>query len=356
MASARLGEQAPFILAKSRDMGNGPANRASDLPDRRSIGCPPCRRSSDPLSRTLPGIERLSSFLSSVRSVVVDTYTSWRSHRTIRLGASLAYYGLFAIVPLLAISLAVAGLVINEADVEELLASVLGNVVDGDGQQFAAQLTESMNSSSTAGSLGLFGLGSLLLTASLVFVALQDAFDTIWEVPVSSGTWASVRRRFVAFAVVLLAGAFLVASFAVVSISNLLRTVFPGSGTLVDVGADLLASVGSGALLAAVIAALFHFLTLDGLSWRVTAIGGVATAVTLTLGNRLFIEYMRRFGASSLVGATGSILVGIVWLYTIAQIVLVGAELTRTLQRHYAAGSAVGDGENRPDSPSAHGG
>ncbi len=199
------------------------------------------------------GIERLRSLLPSPRLVVVETYTSWRSHRTIRLGASLAYYGLFAIVPLLAISFAVAGLVISEADVEDVLASVLGNVVDGDGQEFAAQIAESLDATATTGTLGLIGLGSLLLTASLVFVALQDAFDTIWELPVSSGTWATVRRRLIAFAVVLLAGGLLVASFAVVSISNLLRGILPGTSTIVDVGADLVVSVGSVALLAVVI-------------------------------------------------------------------------------------------------------
>ena len=283
--------------------------------------------------RTLPGIERLRALLSLFRLVIVETYASWRTHRTIRLGASLAYYGLFAIVPLLAISLAVAGLVISDADVQDVFASVLGKMVDGDAEEYAVQLTQTINASSTTSSLGLLGVASLLLTASLVFVALQDAFDTIWEVPVSHGTWASLRRRFLAFAVVLLAGAFLVASFAVVSISNLFRRILPDSSTLLDLAADVFASIGSVAILAVVVTALFHFLTRDGLAWRVTATGGVITAVALTLGNRVFIEYMRRFGASSLVGAAGSVLVGIVWIYTIAQIVLAGAELTRILQQ-----------------------
>jgi membrane protein len=287
--------------------------------------------------------------ISSVRLVVVETYAAWRSHRTIRLGASLAYYGLFAIVPLLAISLAVAGLVISEADVEELLASILGNVVNGDGEEYAAQVTERINASGTTSSLGLIGVGSLLLTASLVFVALQDAFDTIWEFPVSHGTWATLRRRLLAFAVVLLAGAFLVASFAVISISNLVRTLLPGSNPLVDAGAELLASVGSIGLLAVVMALLFQFLTRDGLAWKIAGFGGGATAFALTVGNRLFIEYMRRFGASSLVGVTGSVLVGIVWIYTIAQIVLAGAELTRILQKRHEAELGADDAGTTPD-------
>ena len=91
-------------------------------------------------------------------------------------------------------------------------------------------------------------------------------------------------------------------------------------------------------------ALLFQFLTRDGLTWRIAAFGGGATALALTIGNRLFIEYMRRFGASSLAGVTGSVLVGIVWIYTIAQIVLAGAELTRILQRRH-------DGELGADAP-----
>ncbi|MGA9278782.1 YhjD/YihY/BrkB family envelope integrity protein, partial [Ilumatobacter sp.] len=124
-----------------------------------------------------------------------------------RLGAGLAYYGLFAIVPLFSISLAVAGLVIDQADVQKLLESVLDDLVDADVSEFAASLTAGIDSSTTISGLGLFGLVSLILSASLVFVALQDAFDTIWELPVARGTWSTMRRRFLAFAVVFLAGA-----------------------------------------------------------------------------------------------------------------------------------------------------
>ena len=268
-----------------------------------------------------------------VRLVVTETYDDWRAHRTMRLGAGLAYYGLFAIVPLLSISLAVAGLVIDPADVQEVLRSVFGDIVDADMDAFASDVSSNLESTSTVSGLGLFGLASLVLSASLVFVALQDAFDTIWEVPVERGTWSTLRRRFLAFAVVFLAGAVLVASVAVLSISNLIRNNAPGDLGVIDVAADVLASLSSGAVVAAVVGLLFHYLTAHRLGWRVSALGGLVTGVVLTIGNRLFVEYSRRFGAASLVGAAGSVLVGIIWIYAIAQIVLAGAELTRTLQR-----------------------
>lgn len=236
-------------------------------------------------------------------------------------------------VPLLSISLAVAGLVLSEPDVREALSSVFTNMGESDVDAISSEVSSSIERTSTIGSLGVFGAVSLLLTASLVFVALQDAFDTIWEIPVQRGTWSSLRRRLVAFAVVMLAGALLVASFAVISISNLIRNLLPGDDAVIGVVADTLGTATTWLLLAAVIVLLLHFLTAERLRWQVSMLGGLATALILSIGNRLFVEYIQRFGSSSLVGATGTILVGIVWLYAIAQVVLAGAELTRTLQR-----------------------
>lgn len=50
-------------------------------------------------------------------------------------------------------------------------------------------------------------------------------------------------------------------------------------------------------------------------------IGGFVTAFALTIGTRLFAEYLKRFGSNSLAGAAGSILLGLVWFYAIAQII-----------------------------------
>lgn len=58
-------------------------------------------------------------------NVGIETYEQWRDHRTIRLGAGLAYYGLFALVPMLAVALALAGLVISQGDVQSYLADQL---------------------------------------------------------------------------------------------------------------------------------------------------------------------------------------------------------------------------------------
>ena len=69
----------------------------------------------------------------------------------------------------------------------------------------------------------------LLLAASLVFMAIHAAFDTVCHAPVRTGTWAGLRRRLLAFAVVVLTGAALVASFADQPVSSLIRDVSPAT-------------------------------------------------------------------------------------------------------------------------------
>ena len=44
-------------------------------------------------------------------SVLADTFSKWNEHKAIRLGAALAYFGIFAIAPVLIIAIAIAGLV-----------------------------------------------------------------------------------------------------------------------------------------------------------------------------------------------------------------------------------------------------
>jgi membrane protein len=267
----------------------------------------------------------------SWRSIARSTYESWRSHRTVRLGAGLAYYGLFAVVPMLTVSVAIAGVVIKDADIESWLTDVLSDLVDGDASEVATSITASLDTTKTFAGLGIVGLASLVLASSLVFVALQDAFDTIWELPVRSGAGNTLRRRALAFGVVLLGGAVLVANFAISAVSSLVRNLAPGDSGVLEVAADAVAVLGSWALVAAILSFLFHFLTRADVSWKASLAGGVVTASAMTGGNRLVGEYLNRWGVSSLAGAAGAVLVVLFWVYALAQITLVGAEITRSL-------------------------
>jgi uncharacterized BrkB/YihY/UPF0761 family membrane protein len=123
---------------------------------------------------------------------------------------------------------------------------------------------------------------------------------------------------------------------------------------------ELFGLAATWALTIGVIALLFRYLTDIRVPWRPAVIGAVVTAAVLAVGTMLVGAYLRRYAASSLAGATGSVFFVLLWIYYVAQIVLVGAELTRVLARGrdgdgVLAKSAAGDRETgaRPGNDAA---
>jgi membrane protein len=272
-----------------------------------------------------------------LREVVVETYGEWRRHRTIRLGAGLAYYGLFAFVPLLAVSLSLAGLFFATEDVQSYLATRLADLIGGDAEVVGTALADLLDGFGSMVGLGLVGAASLLLTASLLVVALQDAFNTIWEQPVRSGIRNTVIRRLVAFAVVVGFGGVLVVSFSVNAVSGLIERVVPDVAVFEPV-TELFGAATSWVILIGVIALLFRYLTDVRIPWRSVLTGATVTALLVAIGTAAIGAYLRRYAATSVLGATGSVFLILLWIYYEAQIVLVGAEFTRVLARREDAG------------------
>ena len=78
-------------------------------------------------------VDRVRAAVRTAWALGCETYEQWRDHRTVRLGAGIAYYGLFALVPLLALALAIAGLVISRGDVQSYVAEQISDCLGIDG-------------------------------------------------------------------------------------------------------------------------------------------------------------------------------------------------------------------------------
>jgi membrane protein len=261
----------------------------------------------------------------------VETYEHWRDHRTIRLGAGLAYYGLLALVPLFAVALVIAGLVISSADIQSFVAERLSEWLGVEADDVALALTDALDGAGTLSGLGLLGIASLLFTASVLVLAVQDAFNTIWERPVRSGLRHTVIRRLVSFLVVAGAGAVIVVAFVLNTVAGIVSRLVPDA-TLVDSLEQLYGVATSLVLATVVIGLLLRVLPDSHVPWASAMGGGAATASMLVVGSVVIGAYLQRVAATSLVGATGSVFIVLLWIFFVGQIVLIGAEFTRVLQ------------------------
>lgn len=260
---------------------------------------------------------------------VTGVYTSWRDDRTIRLGAGLAYYGLFALASVLTLSLSVVRLLTRSADTAAVLTDRLEAGFGSIGADMADVIAERLDGP-TGGPLGVIGIVSLLVSGSLFFLALEDALNHIWHVPVRSGVVASVRRRLVSLAVLLAASLVLVGAAVVQTIAEWLEGVLsdaPGGPSVVT----LVAHVGMWVLLAATLTVLLRILPAAEVGWRPAVVSGALTSVLLIAGTATIGWYLRTFGVSSISGAAASILAVLVWIFYEAQILLGGAQVCKVL-------------------------
>lgn len=264
------------------------------------------------------------------------TYVSWYQDRAIRLGAGLAYYALFAILPILSLAVFFASLFVSRADVEAALDDALGELLGTASASVSGQVAEELDRTVVRSGLGVVGAVSMVIAATLLFVALQDAFNTIWSVPLERGVRTTLRRRLISFVVVLLLAGYLVTAVIISTTTDVLAALTPGSSRFVEQLSPLLETSTSWAAGVGSLALILKLLAPVPLAWRHVLIGGGVTAVLVVIGTQLLGIYLSRVATASLSGAAGAIGLFLVWLYYEAQIILVGAELTRTLSERSA--------------------
>ena len=266
-----------------------------------------------------------------IPGLVLTAAKGWSSDNVPRLGASLAYYTLFSIAPVLIIVIAVAGLVFGAEAVRGEIVGQIEGFMGADGARVVQDLVQNASLAGRGGLALIIGSVTFLLAATGVFLELQYALNTIFRVKQKAGgnIGAFVKARLRSFGLVLSIGFVLLVSLAVSStlaaVSKHVDELVEGT-TIVWQLVNIAVSFGVITVLFAVI---YRFLPDVRLRWRDVLIGSLMTAVLFTIGKQLLALYLGRSSTTSSYGAAGSVIVVLLWVYYSAQIILFGAELTR---------------------------
>jgi membrane protein len=269
-------------------------------------------------------------------TIFVRSLRAWYDDNVPRLGASVAYYTLFAVGPVLLIVIGVAGVAFGAESVRSQVVLQLQGLVGEQGAQAIEALLRAAAPRESGIVATAVGLVTLVLAATGAFLELQAAFDTIWRVkPAPSGNIrAFLMTRLRSFGLVVTIGFLLLVSLAVsaalAALQGWLDQLTPGLGYMWSV----VNLVVSFAIISALFASLFRFLPDVELQWRDVIAGAIMTAVLFTIGKQLIGWYLGQSATTSAYGAAGSVIVLLLWVYYSAQIVLVGAEFTRLYAEH----------------------
>jgi membrane protein len=280
-------------------------------------------------------------------ALLKKVWQAFNEDKALRLASSIAFSTIFSIAPLFIVLIAIVGWVIGlqngghgHAQAEN---AMLDEVSRRAGKSTADTIRQIVAASFNKPRQGLLaqivGWIAFIFGATSLFAALQDSFNAIWHVEVTKGGWKQMLRdRLASFGMILVVGFLLLVTFlsnagiAFIGAHVLSHVPIVGNPTALSILNEIISVV----LVTVIFALIYKILPDVTIQWHDVWVGAAVTAVMFVIGEAVISFYLAFAGVASAYGAAGSVLVGLLWVYYSAIILLLGAEFTKVAAGHPA--------------------
>ena len=274
-------------------------------------------------------------------TILKQTGSSFVNDNAFKLSASLSYYTIFALGPLLMIIISLAGIFFGKDAVQGKIYYQINGLV---GSSAAAQIQDIIKNihhshSTTAGAV--IGAIILALGATGVFTEIQGSINFIWSVKAKpkKGWLKFLVNRLISFSLVVAMSFILLVSLIANALLNLLSDKLT---RLLPNYTVYLFYLVNMAVIIVVITALFSviFKVLPDavISWKDALIGAFFTTLLFLLGKFLIGYYLGRSNMGLTYGTAASIVIILSWVYYSSLILYFGAEFTKVYALHSGEG------------------
>jgi membrane protein len=261
-------------------------------------------------------------------------------HQPLLMGASISFYVLLALGPILSIILITVGAVLGETAVQGKLVSEIESAV---GSQPAEQINEFIETAYKFPSKTMAILSSIPLLffgCTMIFYQIRTSLNIVWEVKEESGggIMKRIKGYSLSFLILLIVG-FLI--FLLVLKSSLLG-MFESQVEIPFIVYRLLDFIISFALLTVLFSMVYKILPKVKLSWREVLVGGGITAFFFVIVQILVAVNFSNSGIESALGALGSITILFLWIFYSSLIFLFGANYAKVYSNTLRRGRKEG--------------
>ncbi|SDH83446.1 virulence factor BrkB family protein [Roseospirillum parvum] len=289
-----------------------------------------------PPGATRPELQQRLVGLAGFGRYLLDRFNG---DQALRVAASLSYTSMLSLVPVLAIGLGLLAAFPVFAEVRgQIEEFIFSNFVPHAGDAVKGALT---GFAQAAGQLTAVGIIGILVTAILLMITIESAFNTIFRV---SRPRPLLQRLILYWTVITLGPLLIGASFSLTGYLAVLERM-----------AQEVALDGVAGRLTALLPQLMTFITFSLLYMAVpnrpvrlrdALLGGLLATVLFALLRQGFVLYVSSFGGyEAIYGALSAVPIFLLWMYLSWAVVLVGAEITAALpewrtQRQRGEGAA----------------
>jgi membrane protein len=272
--------------------------------------------------------------------VLKDSFSGFSDDKVTKLSASLAYYTVFSMGPLLILIISLCGIFLGREAIEGQVYQQLEGFM---GKDTAGQLQDIIKNAAISGKgpvAVIIGAVTLLIGATTVFGEIQDSINTIWGLkPKPKRGWLKMlQNRFLSFSVIISLGFILLVSLAVTSLvdglNNALMSRFSDVSVIIFY---IINQVITLAVVSFIFGVIFKVLPDAEIKWKDVILGSVVTGVLFMIGKFGISFYISTSDVGSTFGAAGSLVVVLLWTYYSSLILYYGAEFTKAYAINYGS-------------------
>jgi membrane protein len=243
--------------------------------------------------------------------------------RGTHLAAMIAYFAILAFVPLLFLALSLVAFAGEQDESSYLIEEIRRTFPENSVENILDAVTEIQEQ---ATELSVIGAVGLLWAALGFFSVLESAFNIVYGLP----NRPFIRQKSL---VLLLTAASLVTLFVALVIASVGVEMVQRAGVAEGPLSYVYALLVSTALLVGFTWSLYRLLTNTALSWRETLPGALVASVFLQASFQILPFFVRLSGNLIALQAYGGLVLLLVWLYVMANILVLGAEVNWWLAR-----------------------
>lgn len=265
-------------------------------------------------------------------NLLKQTFEEFNNDNAIKLSASLSYYTIFSLPPLLIIILSIFSFFFGRDAVTGRFFGQINGMV---GNKAAIQIQETIKNIELSESntfAAIFGGAMLLVGASGVFAEIQSSINQVWGLKAkpNKGIVKFIKNRLMSFSMIASVGFLLMVSLMVNTVMDLINArlliYFPDTAVYIFYIFNIIILFGTTTMLFAII---FKTLPDGDIAWKDALIGASFTSFFFMIGKFAIGFYLGTSSVATIYGAAGSVIIILIWVYYSAIILYFGAEFTK---------------------------
>lgn len=263
-----------------------------------------------------------------------------------KLSASLSYYTIFSLGPVLMIVIALAGIFFGREAVQGKIYYQINGMVGNEAALQIQDIIKNIEQSQESSSGAIFGIVILIIGATGVFTEIQDSINYIWSIKAKPkrGYIKLLFNRFISFSLIIGFGFILMVSLVLHALIDLLYEklvrYFEDAFLFVFQGINYVLLFGIISILFTVI---FKVLPDAKVRWRDAYVGAAFTSVLFLIGKFAIGFYLGNSNVSATFGAAASLIILLLWVYYTSIILFFGAEFTKVYTLNFGGGIVPDD-------------